>query len=130
MGTAIFSAIIGLWVMASPAILSMSQEAANNNHMAGPLAITFAVVAIWEINRNAIKANILIGAWLLVALFLLPYSNTGVLISNAVSGVLLILLALKKRTATQNYGGGWKSLFQHNPPHVQAAERASAPPKA
>ena len=112
--------------MVSPAFLSMTREAANNNHIAGPLAITFSVIAIWEINRNAIKANLLIGAWLLLAIFILPYNNVAVMLSNGLCGLLLCVLALKKQPAKQNYGGGWRSLFQHNPPHLAAAEKESA----
>lgn len=125
MGATILSVFVGLWLMVSPAFLSMSQEAANNNHIAGPLAVTFSVISLWAINRNAIKVNVLIGAWLLLALFLLPYNKTPVLVSNAAAALALIFLALVKRKATQKFGGGWRSLFQHNPEHMQAAERDS-----
>jgi hypothetical protein len=123
MWATILNLLIGLWLMVSPAFLQMNQQAANNNHIVGPLAITFSVVALWEINRNAVKANVIIGVWLMIALFLLPYNAFPVIFSNVSSGLALVLLSLKKRTAKQNFGGGWRSLFQHNPPHLRAAER-------
>ncbi|MDQ3845474.1 MAG: hypothetical protein M3342_15920, partial [Bacteroidota bacterium] len=112
----------GLWLMISPSVLGMSQPAANNNHIAGPLVITFAVIALWEINRNVIKVNMVIGAWLIIALFVIDFHSTSTIISNLVSAIVLILLALVKREVKQHYGGGWISLFQKNPPHLRAAE--------
>jgi hypothetical protein len=129
MWATITSAVIGLWVMVSPAVLPMSRAAANNNHIAGPLVITFSLVALWDINRNAIKVNLLLGAWLLIALFVLT-STTPVIISNALSALALLMLAWKKRNSKQNFGGGWRSLFQHNPPHLQAAEQDGVRMKA
>lgn len=129
MGAAVLSIVVGLWLMVSPAFLHMSQQAANNNHMTGPLAVTFAVVSLWEINRNVIRVNLLVGAWVLVSLLVLPYSAFAVLLSNGFSGLALLLFSLKKRTAKKNFGGGWQSLIQHNPPHLQAAEKESLRPK-
>jgi len=129
MWATICSALIGLWLMVSPAFFNMSREAANNNHITGPLVITFSVVALWDINRNAVKANLLFGAWLMVAILVLPYTMP-VIISNGLSALAIIGFAWKKRTTKQHYGGGWRSLFQHDPPHVKAAERESLRPKA
>ena len=67
MFTRIISIIIGLWLMASPDILTMNSVTSNNNHIAGPLVITFSVISLWDINRNVIKANIILGIWLIVA---------------------------------------------------------------
>ncbi|MBD0293795.1 MAG: SPW repeat protein [Flavisolibacter sp.] len=122
MWSCIATIIIGLWLMISPSVLGMTQSAANNNHIVGPLVITFAVIALWEINRNVIKVNILIGAWLIIAPFLIDFAATTAIISNIVAAIAIIFLSLIKREVKQHYGGGWVSLSQPNPPHLREAE--------
>ena len=109
--------------MILPAVLDMSETTANNNYIVGPLAITFSVISLWEINRNALKLNMLLGIWLLLSLAILDYNSRTAFLLNGICGVLLILLSLVKRKKQQNFGGGWRSLFQHNPPHLREAER-------
>lgn len=119
----ILNIFIGLWLMVSPAVLHMNTIAADNNHIVGPLVITFAVVSLWQINRNAVKANIVLGLWLLIGLFVLNFNQTIIFLLNGICGVLIILLSSIKRKTSQKFGGGWRSLFQHNPPHMVEAER-------
>jgi hypothetical protein len=126
MWTAILNILVGLWLMVSPAFLDMSKPVADNNQVTGPLIITFAVISLWEINRNVIKANVVLGVWLFAAFFIFSFSNTEVIISNTVCGMLTILLSLVKRKSVDQYGGGWSSLFQYNPPHMHVAEKRSA----
>lgn len=120
---AITSCIAGLWLMISPAIFTMNESTSNNNHIIGPLVITFSVISFWSINRNAIKANIILGAWLLISLVVLNFAYALPLLSNGICGVLLILLASTKRNSEEKFGGGWRSLFQHNPLHQQEADK-------
>jgi len=117
--------MVGLWLMISPTVLNMNQSTSDNNYIIGPLAITFSVISLWIINRNAIKANIILGIWLLVALFILHFSETIAFLSNGICAVLLILLSSIKRKTTEKFGGGWRSLFQHNPLHLREAEKIS-----
>ncbi len=125
MWAAIINIVLGLWLVISPSVLNMAPTTADNNHIIGPLVITFSVVSLWKINRNVIKANIVLGIWLLIALFVLDFSETIVFLLNGICGVLIILLSSIKRRSTQNFGGGWRSLFQHNPPHMIEAEKRS-----
>lgn len=125
MAASIISCTAGLWLMISPAVFTMNQSTSNNNHIIGPLVITFSVISFWNINRNAIKANIVLGAWLLISLFVLNFAYALPLLSNGICGVLLILLASIKRKSQEKFGGGWRSLFQHNPLHLREAEKQS-----
>lgn len=68
--------------------------------------LVFVFGHFWDINRNALKLNIVIGAWLIAALFILPYHSGIVIISNTLAGLGLILLAAAKRKSSQNNGGG------------------------
>lgn len=123
MWAAIVNIIIGFWLMASPVLLHMNQTTSDNNHVVGPLVITFSVISLWQINRKVVKANIVLGIWLLIALFVLDFSMTIAFLSDGICAVLIILLSSIKRKRTQNFGGGWRSLFQHNPPHMIEAEK-------
>ena len=111
MGAAIAHIILGLWLMIAPAILNMNKQASDNNHIAGPLIITFAIVALWEINRNAIRINILVALWVLISVFIFDYSGIP-LFSNLSAAFLVIILSFVKRKRTQRYGGGWRELFR------------------
>ena len=118
--------LLGLWVMISPALLNYNQTIANNNHIAGPLIITFAVVSLWEVNRNVRVMNIVTGAWMIASVFLLPADSTIALISNGIAGLLILIFSFVKRPTNDAYGGGWSSLFQKNPLHLQAAEKSNS----
>jgi len=126
MWTKIVTALIGLWLMISPSVLKMNELTSNNNYIVGPLVITFSVISFWDINRKVIRANIPLGAWLLIALFVLEFTKSIAFFSNGACGAFIILLSSIKRKAKGKYGGGWKSLFQHNPPHLQEAEKMSS----
>jgi len=124
MWTRIPTILLGLWLMISPSVFSMNELTSNNNYIVGPLVITFSVISIWDINRKVIRANIPLGAWLLVALFALDFTKSIAFFSNGACGAFIIVLSsIKRKRTTGKYGGGWKSLFQHNPPHLQEAER-------
>lgn len=126
MWTGIINIFLGLWLMVSPSIFKMNELTANNNYIVGPLVITFSVISLWDINRKAIKVNILLGIWLLAALFILDFTKSIAFFSNGACGAFIILLSSIKRKAKEKFGGGWKSLFQRNPPHLQEAERMSS----
>lgn len=126
MWAAVLNILMGAWLMISPAVFDMKNGPADNNHIIGPLVITFSVISLWDINKKAGKVNILLGAWLLAAFFIFNYTNRGVIVSNSIAAVLIILLSLVKRKALHQYGGGWRSLLQHHPPHLREAEKLSA----
>jgi hypothetical protein len=126
MWTAILNIILGFWLMIAPSVFKMNQVTSDNNYIIGPLVITFSVISLWDINRKAIRANILLGIWLLVALFLFDFTKTIAFFSNGACGSFIILFSSIKRKALGKYGGGWKSLFQHNPIHLQEAEKMSS----
>lgn len=114
--------ILGLWLMISPSIFDMHQQSAGNNHITGPLVLTFSVIALWEVNKRAIRLNIVIGAWLLLALFVLDFSNNIAFFSNGTCAAFIILLSSIKRKSKKRFGGGWRSLFQKTPLHLWEAE--------
>lgn len=111
MFAAILQIIIGLWIMTAPAVLHHPENAANSCYIIGPLVITFAITALWEINRNIRYLNIPPGLWLAAAPFVLHYGNHP-RVNDIVAGLALVLLASIKRKVKRRYGGGWASLFK------------------
>jgi len=107
----IINVILGIWLMVAPSVLHYNQVGANNGHITGPLVVTFAFVACWEITRSVRKVNFLTGGWLLIAPWILGYSEVLPIVNDMLVGVLVIIFARFKGEATASYGGGWKSLW-------------------
>jgi hypothetical protein len=118
MWAAVVNMILGVWVMMAPAILGYETAAAHNSYVVGPLVITFAITAIWEVNRSARFLNIPAGLWLAVAPFVLGYEGVSVY-NDLATGLAIAALSLAKGKITGSYGGGWRSLFQKKPLHEQ-----------
>jgi hypothetical protein len=106
----IVSLALGIWLMAAPIVLGYGPPASTNDHIVGPLAASFSIIAISEVTRSLRWLNVPVGAWLLIAPWLLGYGPTPTINSLAV-GVLLIGLAFVRGTIEQRYGGGWSSLL-------------------
>ena len=109
------AAAVGLWLMTSPSVLGFDGAARTNTLIIGPIALSMAVIAIWEIGRELRWVNVAIGAWLLVSPLILGY-ETEPLINSMVAGVLLIGFSLIRGTVSGKYGGGWKSLIRDEDP--------------
>lgn len=109
--------------MIAPGIFQYSSAAADNGHIAGPIIVTFSIVAIWEATRVVRKWNLPVGIWLLAAPWILGYDNTIAIISDMGVGVLVLIFASIQGKITQNFGGGWSSLWQKNPEHIQKTEK-------
>lgn len=120
----IVNIIIGLALMVTPAILKFNKVAANNNHIVGPLVITFAVISFWEINRNVRLFNIVTGCWLILSPFIVAFSSEA-LVTDIASGIAIIIFSLFKSKIKSRYGGGWRSLFQKHPLHTQVIKSSS-----
>ncbi len=120
----IINIVIGLGLMVAPSILKFNKVDADNNHIVGPLVITFAVISLWEINRNARWFNIVTGSWLLIAPFVLAFTFSAKIV-DLIAGVLIIIFSFFSGKVKRKYGGGWRSLFQKHPLHMQAVKSSS-----
>lgn len=111
--------LIGVWLILTPSVFSVARPAADNLYIMAPLLITFAVIALWEINKSVVKVNILIGGWLLLAPLFLEFGSRTAVVSEVLSALAVIALSLVRRNSQQRFGGGWRSLFQANPEHLE-----------
>lgn len=106
---------VGIWVMAAPAVLDFdSVRAENNDHITGPLIVTFAAIALCEVTRPCRWIAFLCGAWLLMAPFLLGYwaSEPPAAISDILSGGVSLVLSLFPGRIKSRFGGGWSALWR------------------
>lgn len=112
----IINIILGLLLMLTPAVWSLDKTASHNHYIVGPLVITFAIIALWEVNRNARWFNIVAGAWLIASPLILGLKGQ-IATMDVFAGILIIVFSLFKGSITQRYGGGWRSLLDKRPVH-------------
>lgn len=115
------NALLGIWLMAAPAVLHYAGAASVNDRIVGPLAAACAIIALSEVTRPVRWVNVALGLWLIVAPWIwgAPYRGA---VNDVVVGLLLALCALVRGTHTQRVGGGWASLWQATPPQAEAAQ--------
>lgn len=106
------STAVGLWLMAAPAVLGYSGAAEVNDRIVGPVAASFAIIAIAAVTRPARRVNTAAGVWLLAAPWLLGYGAMITIVNDMVSGALLIAFSLVRGTVVEQFGGGWSSLWR------------------
>ena len=116
----VIAMILGLVVMIAPSVADFDTTASNNNYIIGPLVITIAMVAITDVARNLRWCNIPLGAWLILSPFIIGFDGAA-LWWNVLSGAAIVFLSCFRGSVKQRFGGGWRSLFQKNPPHMQEA---------
>lgn len=89
----------------APAIFGTQGTAADSSHLVGALVVTLAVIAMAEVTRAARFLNILSGIWIIAAPWLLSGAGMAATWTNAIVGVILILLSLPKGRVRERYGG-------------------------
>lgn len=103
--TLLLSCVLGIWLMFAPAVFGTAGRAADSDHVIGALIVTFAAIAMAEVGRSARLINVLFGAWLIIAPFVLDRFVTVAMINSIIAGLLLILLSLPRGKVMERYGG-------------------------
>lgn len=111
----LLQAALGLWLMAAPALLGYGRPAADSDRIAGPIAASFAIVALWEAGASLRWGAGAAGVWLLLAPLALGFGDLAAAHSVA-AGLLLVLLTLPRLRITHRVAGGWRSLWPACPP--------------
>lgn len=102
--------VLGIWLMAAPAVLGYGGLAADVDHVVGPLAASFAIIAMSGVTRPLRRVNTVLGAWLLLAPWILGYGGTAT-VNSLLVGVLLIAFSLVRGEVGDRFGGGWSTLW-------------------
>lgn len=98
------SVALGLWLMFAPAALGSTGTAAHSDHLIGALIVTVAVIALADVGRSVRFVNVLFGAWVIVAPWLLDGATTGSKWNDVIVGALVILLSFPRGTVGERYG--------------------------
>jgi hypothetical protein len=102
---------LGLWLMAAPSVLAYGDPARTNDWVVGPLAATFACIALWEATRTVRWWNLPLGAWLVVAPLILGYEAVP-LVHSLAAGLVMIGMSCVRGASRKTFGGGWVSLWR------------------
>lgn len=107
----LLNSAVGIWLMAAPAVLGYDAPAATSDRLIGPVAVSFAIIALWEVTRPVRRVNTALGLWLLAAPWLLGYAPVPA-VNSIIAGVLLITLSLVRGEVSGQYGGGWRAVWK------------------
>lgn len=113
----ILNTALGIWLMASPAVLGYGAPAETNDRIVGPLIATFALIAISEVTRPLRRVNTAAGAWLLLAPWILGYGSAATIINDMVVGAVVIGASLVRGQVEERFAGGWSVLWRSNDAH-------------
>ncbi len=108
--TLLTSALLGVAIMAAPGILGLAGSVAVNDYVVGALVTTFAVIASAEPARGARFLNVLLGAWLIVAPWILGGGTTASILTDMAAGLLVASLSLPRGKIEEHYGR-WDALI-------------------
>ncbi|HXV78328.1 MAG TPA: vitamin K epoxide reductase family protein [Candidatus Binatia bacterium] len=102
--TLVLSALMGLWLMFSPALFKSVGSAASGDQFVGALIITIAVIAMAEVVRLGRWLNVLLGLWLAGAPWMLSGASTTSVINTMAVGIAVILLSIPRGRVIERYG--------------------------
>lgn len=103
--TLVVCAALGVWLMATPAILGAQGAVAVSHYVVGPLVVTFSVIAISEIARPARLLNLLFAGWFLLSPWFLTGGNAATRGCDLLVASLLFCLSLPRGKMEERYGG-------------------------
>ncbi|RIJ42849.1 SPW repeat domain-containing protein [Pontibacter oryzae] len=121
----IINAILGIWLMASSAILgyASAKTIPDNEHIVGPIIATFAIISWWEATRVLRLYNVPLAVWLLLAPWVLGYDHSLATANSMIVGALVLGLSFVKGKIEDSYGGGWASLLKSDSVHAKEAQK-------
>lgn len=107
----VLSVVLGVWLMAAPGLLNVQGALADSQHLVGALVVTVAMIAIGEAARPVRFINILFGAWISAAPWLLLDATRGTAWIDVAVGAALILLSLPRGRVEDRYGAWNRYVF-------------------
>jgi len=104
--TLLISIAIGVWLTFTRLAFDSAGAMADSDHLIGLLVVTFSIMAWAEVGRAIRFINILFGAWLIAAPWLLDGIASPLATWNGViSGAILIALAIPRGRIKDSYAG-------------------------
>lgn len=107
----IIVALLGVWLMAAPAVLGYAGAAATSDRIAGPIAASIAIIAMSHVMRPLRRVNTLIGVWVALAPLILDHGGPAT-VNAVVVGAAIVALSLFGPDYEDEFAGGWSSLWK------------------
>lgn len=98
------SAVLGLWLMASPAVFGTDKPAADIDQLGGALIVTISVVCMGEVIRVGRYLNVLLGLVVVGCAWLLDGATIIGSVNSTVAGLIVVALAIPRGPKTETYG--------------------------
>lgn len=103
---------LGVWLMAAPDVMRYEGPERVVDHIAGPLVVSMAIIAMAEVTGSARWVNVALGLWLMLAPVLMAYEPLHIGARSAlIGGAILLLSLVVKRTGQEQTGGGWRRVW-------------------
>jgi hypothetical protein len=104
--TLIAQLVIGIWLMARPDILPLSNStnSATCDHLFGALVVTVAAVATAEVTRTVRYVNVITGLAIVACSLIFSRDFAPILISELLSGATLVLTSIPRGAIVEKYG--------------------------
>ena len=102
--TLVISAGLGVWLMVSPAMFGSTGRAADADHVAGALVITWAIIAFGEIVRPVRLLNIVMGLLIVAVPWLLSGSTDAARWNDVLVGAGLVALSIPRGRVEERCG--------------------------
>jgi nucleoside-diphosphate-sugar epimerase len=101
------SIAIGTFLMLTRLVFGTSGAMANSDHLVGALTITVAIIATAEVARPLRFINVLFGAWLVAAPWLLSGATSTASWASVVLGLALVALSLPRGKRSNEHYASW-----------------------
>jgi hypothetical protein len=107
----VVSALLGVWLMAAPAVLGYHGPERTSDRIVGPIVAALSIVAASAVMRALRWAVLPAAVWLVLAPWVLGYGG-GAKLGSILVGLALAALAPVRGRVAGRFGGGWRALFR------------------
>lgn len=121
--TLVLSILIGVALMCTRLLTGSTGAAADSDHIAGALVVTFSIMAWAEVARPLRFANIGFGAWLVAAPWVVSAYQGAAVTASVAAGAALILLAWPAGRIAAHFGA-WDKIARLRLRPAQRMRRA------
>jgi hypothetical protein len=105
--TLVAAVAIGISLMFTRLTFGTEGAMADSDHLIGALVVTVSVIAMAEVARPLRFMNVLFGAWLLMAPWLLEGAGTIATWASVAVGIALIAVSLPRGPRSKEHYNGW-----------------------
>jgi uncharacterized membrane protein len=107
----VLCALLGIWLMAAPAVLGATGTAADADRLAGALALTWAVIGFGEIVRPIRLLNVLTGLALAAVAWFVDGGTAASRWNDVAVGIALAVLSIRRGIIEERFAGWNRYLF-------------------